>query len=86
MSFRGVKRGKIVGTPTGGSTGNPIFIDLGGGIGCCICTKHELDAEGNEFVGSGIQPDIVVEEDVGQFIKNKDNVIDKALEVIVNEL
>lgn len=86
VSFRGAKRGKIVGTPTGGSTGNPIFIDLGGGIGCCICTKHELDAEGNEFVGSGIQPDIVVEEDVGQFIKNKDNVIDKALEVIVNEL
>lgn len=82
VSFRGAKRGKIIGTPTGGSTGNPIFIDLGGGIGCCICTKHELDAEGNEFIGSGIQPDIVVEEDVDQFMKNKDNVIEKALEVL----
>lgn len=82
ISFRGAKRGKIIGTPTGGSTGNPIFIDLGGGIGCGICTKHELDAEGNEFIGIGIQPDIIVEEDVDIFMKNRDNVIEKALEII----
>ena len=82
MSFRSAKRGKIIGTPTGGSTGNPIFIDLGGGLGCCICTKHELDSEGNEFVGFGIQPDIVVEEDVDAFLQNKDNVLEKALEIL----
>lgn len=82
VTFRSSKRGKIVGTPTGGSTGNPIFIDLGFGIGCCICTKHELDAEGNEFIGIGIQPDIVVEEDVNLFLKNRDNVIEKALDVL----
>lgn len=82
VSFRGAKRGKIIGTPTGGSTGNPIFIDLGGGIGCNICTKHELDAEGNEFIGLGIQPDIIVEEDTDIFLKNKDNLIEKALEIL----
>lgn len=85
VSFRGAKRGKIIGTPTGGSTGNPIFVDLGGGIGCCICTKHELDAEGNEFIGLGIQPDIIVEEDVNTFLKNKDSVMEKALEILKNE-
>ncbi len=80
--FRGAKRGKIIGTPTGGSTGNPIFFDLGGGVGCCICTKHELDTEGNEFIGIGIQPDIVVEEDVNMFLKGKDRVIEKALKIL----
>lgn len=82
VAFKSSKRGKIIGTPTGGSTGNPIMIDLGFGIGCCICTKHELDAEGNEFIGIGIQPDIVVEEDVDLFLKGRDNVIEKALEYL----
>ena len=83
--FRGAKRGKIIGTPTGGSTGNPIFIDLGFGFGCCICTKHELDTEGNEFVGIGIQPDIVAEEDVDMFLDNGDSVLEKALELLRSE-
>lgn len=82
VSFRGAKRGKIIGTPTGGSTGNPIFIDLGWGIGCCICTKHELDAEGNEFIGIGILPDITAEEDADSFMNGKDAVLEKALEIL----
>lgn len=85
VSFRGAKRGRIIGTPTGGSTGNPIFIDLGGGVGCCICTKHETDADGNEFIGIGIQPDIIVEEDAGDFLKGRDNVIEKAIEILKYE-
>ena len=80
--FKGAKRGKIIGTPTGGSTGNPIFIDLGFGLGCCICTKHELDTDGNEFIGIGIQPDIVAEEDINTFLNNGDSVIEKALDFL----
>lgn len=85
VSFRGAKRGQIIGTPTGGSTGNPIRIDLGGGIACCICTKHELDAEGNEFIGIGIQPDIIVNEDENIFLKGTDRVITKALEILTKQ-
>ena len=40
------------------------------------------EAELNEFVGFGIQPDIVVEEDVDAFLQNKDNVLEKALEIL----
>ncbi len=82
VSFRGAGRGMIIGTPTGGSTGNPIFIDLGGGIGHYICTKHELDTAGNEFVGVGIQPDIVIEEDVDMFLNNRDTVLEHALNML----
>lgn len=82
VTFRSADIGKIIGTPTGGSTGNPIFIDLGFGIGCCICTRHEVDADGNEFIGIGIQPDIVVEEDANLVLKGRDNVIETAMEYL----
>ena len=82
VTFKSSKRGKIIGTPTGGSTGNPIMIDLGFGFGCCICTKYEWDADGNEFVRAGIQPDVLVEENADAFLKNKDNVIEKALKIL----
>lgn len=84
--FRSAKRGIIMGTPTGGSTGNPIFINLGFGFGCCICTKHELDADGNEFIGIGIQPDRVVEEDIDSFLKNEDNVMEEALDFLKSKI
>ncbi len=79
--FRNAKLGKILGTPTGGSTGSPIFIDLGWGYYGRICTRHQKFADGTEFMGIGIQPDEVVEENES-VIFGKDNVIARALEVI----
>lgn len=86
VTFRGSGRGKIIGTPTGGSTGNPIMLDLGFGIGCRICTKNEWDADGNEFIGIGIIPDTIVEENADIFLKNKDIVIEKAFNILKKEL
>ena len=79
VTFRGMNRGKIIGTPTGGSTGNPISIDLGHGIVARICTKNEWDVAGNEFIGKGIFPDIEVEETEDIFLKEKDVVVERAL-------
>lgn len=76
--FRNAGRGKIVGVPTGGSTGNPIMIDLGWGYYGVICTRHEKLADGTEFIGAGIQPD-VIEEETESFFFGKDNVIEAAL-------
>ena len=72
---------KIIGTPTGGSSGNPIFIDLGWGYNGRICTRHEKLADGTEFIGVGIQPDVVVEE-TESVIFGKDNVIEEALKLL----
>lgn len=82
VTFRGLNRGKIIGTPTGGSTGNPISINLGFGIGCGICTKDEWDVDGNKFIGIGIIPDIVVQEDSSIFLQDRDNVIETALSIL----
>ncbi|MDE6693440.1 MAG: peptidase S41 [Muribaculaceae bacterium] len=79
--FRNAGRGKIVGTPTGGSTGNPINIDLGWGYNCRICTRHERLADGTEFIGIGIQPDVFVEETESMIFGN-DNVVQEALKLM----
>ena len=78
MLFKNAKRGKVIGTSTGGSTGQPIFIDLGWGYYGKICTRHERLADGTEFMGVGIQPDIYVEENES-VVFGKDNVVEEAL-------
>ncbi len=83
--FKNAKRGKVVGTPTGGSTGNPIFIDLGWGYSGRICTRHEKLADGTEFIGIGIQPDVVVEE-TESVIFGKDNVIEEAIKLLKQQI
>lgn len=82
VAFRSAKRGVIIGTPTGGSTGNPIHIGLGCGINAQICTKNEWDADGNKFIGIGIKPDVEVKEKADMFMKGKDVVIKEALKLI----
>lgn len=79
--FRNAGRGKIIGTPTGGSTGNPIVIDLGWGYYGMICTREEKMADGTEFIGVGIKPDIIEEETEEVFFGN-DNVLQTALQVV----
>ncbi len=77
--FKNAKRGIVMGTPTAGSTGNPIRFDLGWGYWGRICTRHEKLADGTEFIGIGIQPDKIVEE-TEDVIFGKDNVIEAALQ------
>lgn len=54
------RRATVVGRPTGGSTGQPLLIKLPAGGGARICTKRDSYPDGREFVGIGIQPDVVV--------------------------
>ncbi|MDE6533538.1 MAG: hypothetical protein K2M27_08405 [Muribaculaceae bacterium] len=44
-------------------------------------TRHEKLADGTEFIGVGIQPDVVVEE-TESIIFGKDNVIEEALKLL----
>lgn len=82
VAFDYMKRGKLIGTATGGSTGQPIVFDLPGGGMFRVCTKNDTYPDGKEFVGIGVQPDIVVEETVKSIIENKDITIEKALEIL----
>jgi C-terminal processing protease CtpA/Prc len=75
-------RGKIVGEPTAGSTGQPLFFSLPGGGTAGVCTKQNLYPDGRQFVGVGVQPQILVRPTVADFRAGRDTVLDKALDYL----
>ena len=92
VGFRTMNRGKIIGTPSGGSTGNPIGFRLPGGGWVQICAKKDTYPDGTEFVGVGILPDIEVRETVSSFLSKAKTGIDnsnatrKAIEVLKSSI
>jgi len=78
------KRAKIVGDITGGSTGNPITLQLPGGYILRICAKRDTFPDGEEFVGTGIEPDIKVKITQKDIYENRDRVLEKVVEMIRN--
>ncbi len=70
--FNGMKCGQVFGTPTGGSTGNGVRIELIPGKNYAnICSKHDQCIDGTDFVGVGIQPDSVIQETYETYFKDK---------------
>jgi C-terminal processing protease CtpA/Prc len=82
VAFDYMKRGKLIGQTTGGSTGQPIGFSLPGGGTARICGKRETYPDGKEFVDIGIKPDITIDKTVDDLYKGKDSVLRKALEML----
>lgn len=72
VAFDAMQRGRIVGEPTGGSTGQPLFFALPGGGSARVCTKHDRYPDGKEFVGVGVQPHTLVRPTVADFRAGRD--------------
>lgn len=68
-----------IGEPTFGSTGQPMSFELPGGGRARICTKKDTYPNGKEFVGYGVQPDIMVKKTLKDYIENKDPVLERAI-------
>ena len=77
--FTQAHRGKIIGEPTGGSTGQPLMFKLPGGGVARVCTKHDSFADGREFAGVGIKPDIAVHLTRADIIAGRDSVLETAI-------
>lgn len=72
--FTGMKRGKLIGSNTGGSTGNGVRVELiPGHTYANICSKHDIMPDGTEFVGIGIKPDIEVQETYQSYFKDRED-------------
>ncbi|MCD8237415.1 MAG: S41 family peptidase [Prevotellaceae bacterium] len=83
--FVSMKRGILIGQPTGGSTGNGVRIPLipETMTWANICSKHDTAPDGTEFVGKGFMPDIPVEEDYqSYFIDKTDKCVTTALRML----
>jgi carboxyl-terminal processing protease len=79
VAFDQSGRGMIMGEPSGGSTGNPLYFKLPGGGGALVCSKHDSYADGREFVGVGVQPRIVVHPTVADYRAGRDTVLERAV-------
>lgn len=74
VMLQGNKRATVIGEPTHGSTGQPIFFDLPGGGRVQICTCLSRYPDGRSFVGVGVQPDIFVKRTIKGIAEGRDEV------------
>jgi carboxyl-terminal processing protease len=84
-AFKSMQRGEIIGEASGGSSGQPLMIDLPGNGSARICTKRDMLGNGEDFIGVGVQPDIVVAQKLDDLRKGKDTVLDAALKRLRNK-
>ena len=77
-------RGTIVGTPTTGSTGQPIFYTLDSGVTFRICTQYCKLPCGGEYINHGVQPHIHFEPSLDERKTGIDTHLAKGLEVLRN--
>jgi C-terminal processing protease CtpA/Prc len=82
VAWKNSGRGKIIGEPSGGSTGQPLGFALPGGGSARVCTKRDTFPDGTEFVGKGIAPDILVRPTLADVRAGKDTVLERALEFL----
>lgn len=82
VAFRGMKRGSIVGEPSGGSTGQPLAFSLPGGGGARVCTKADTGPDGVTFVGVGVKPDKIVRPTLQDLRTGRDGVLEAALALV----
>jgi carboxyl-terminal processing protease len=81
VPLKATKRATLIGTATGGSTGQPLFMKTFG-AGVMICTKRDRFPDGTEFVGVGIQPDILVQQTRRDVAEGRDPALEKAVAVL----
>jgi carboxyl-terminal processing protease len=77
--FQTMKRGKLIGEPTGGSTGDPLAFALPGGGSGRVATSTDL---GPSLIGKGVLPDVPAPRTAKDFLAGRD----AALEAAVAEL
>ena len=80
--FEHTKRATIVGTPSNGSTGQPLNIQLESGGNVRICTRHNTHIDGREFINIGVLPHIYFEPSIDDLRSNIDTHMSKGLEVL----
>ncbi|RAV97709.1 S41 family peptidase [Pseudochryseolinea flava] len=82
-AFKTLNRGKLLGEATGGSSGQPLMIQLPGNGSARICTKRDMLGNGEEFVGKGIQPDHRVAPTIQDVRKGIDTELEAALKILL---
>jgi hypothetical protein len=82
--LKGMKNVTLLGTPSGGGSGNSESLDLGNTpIRVTLSTMASFQATGKLFDGNGVHPDILLHQEPEYYIGSRDNVLGRALEIIL---
>jgi C-terminal processing protease CtpA/Prc len=76
------KRATIVGTPSFGSTGQPLSFNLESGGGFQICTRHCIYPDGREFTNKGVKPHVCSDLTLDDYKSGFDSVMSNGLEKV----
>jgi len=79
-------RAIVVGEPSVGCMGEPIFITLPGDFEVMICAKKYVNPDGTQPNKTGILPDIEVKRDYNAYLKGRDNVLERAIEELWKQI
>jgi C-terminal processing protease CtpA/Prc len=79
VAFDTSGRGTIMGQPSAGSTGQPLNFKLPGGGAGRVCTWRGTYPNGKQFLGVGVQPQIIVSPKLQDYHAGRDTVLDAAV-------
>ena len=82
VAWKNSGRGKTVGEPSGGSTGLPLSFTLPGGGTARVCTKRDTFPDGREWVGKGIDPDVLVRPTLASIRSGADPALETAVKLL----
>jgi hypothetical protein len=83
----GTRRATLVGEPTNGSSGEPLFFDLPGGGSARIVSYRETYPDGRRtLIDQGVQPDVLVELTMEDIRAGRDPVLETGIEVLRKSL
>jgi C-terminal processing protease CtpA/Prc len=74
--FQRLQRGRLIGEPTAGSTGDPVAFALPGGGSGRVSTSTDLGAE---VIGRGVQPDLSVPRTVQDLLAGRDAALEAGI-------
>ena len=82
VAMRHTNRGSVVGTPTNGSNGQPLHVQLKSGGSVCICTHYCTMPDGEEYINIGVKPHIHFEPSLEDLKNGRDTHMEQGLEVL----
>lgn len=73
------ERATIIGGPTVGCVGVPVFLPLPGDLNVMICVNKYINQDGTQPNHTGILPDIEMENSYEDYLQGKDKVLERAI-------
>lgn len=75
-----MKRGLIVGEPSVGCVGEPMFIPLSDNYELMFCSKKYVNIDGTQPNDTGVLPDVEVKKNYEIYTQGRDNILERGIE------